>query len=900
MLFNTILSLLWAATLVAAFPFLSLPKWYSSSRSVEAANVEARATETVSSTAGAPGGFCGWVPVEKPVNPTVDSTASDSQKSGNKPDDESSAASQTLPPSVHWSWDTSLLKNVEPVAAKDDSHMYYGESDPTKEGYFAFLTYRFTLPSVNLDHSDHVNAEYTKDGSLKVIFKTSDSFERATSSWSTDKDLLLIATAKGCTGPSAEDRCYFRATTLAVDREAKTVTATGAPEHPENVMESAETEWGLWAPHNSTFGNSTASAGKSFNYTANGAGQESSKPPHDSHGLTTAPFGQFFDSSLDDAQGYHELHPDAQAFLDQIIADGEAVQPAPSSNGSCNSIGSGQLRRRHILHARGFWKNLWHGVVDGIKSVYNTVADALTIQGDFNEPVSWDLPGASFPIPTETSPWSDNSIALFKHEKASESGEFQEHVNIYCVDCGVSGQAVFSGKAKITPLKGIFDGELAMRTNMKMVLKVGVDAQIKYSQNIQHDLFTFGLPGLTYGIVTVGPYISVAAKVGLEAAAKGKLLVGGEMGLTQASAVLYIFEPGRSTAAGWTPYFKPVLDAEGEIMLAASAALPISIKVGLKVASFETALGIVEEPAISAVAQVAGTASYDNANGFQGGLKDFGGCSGIATSLNWSNKLSLDILGITSKVLQDTGFQPIVKGCLNLDTVTKPKSKAPNMLLGMQNSASDEPHRFANTSLTNTASARLTDKSTNTISSSCSDVGNTSPQVFKNGHQFDLAPLLTTIGTSMLASCNDGNIYVAAAKNETNKKCSSMWPTSKEAIVPFDGGLNVMHYYSDTMNAVGVSRLRSSPAYKIPNDAVITVLVPAPAADGSFFYMAADASQQVFYPIVCDFAGGAVPRVFLAKDMSAGIKMLEGGSVAESITGAKAEKCFGLSLSPRM
>ncbi|KAJ6779292.1 hypothetical protein PWT90_07907 [Aphanocladium album] len=896
MLFNTIFTLFWAATFAAAFPFFSLPTWHSSPRSVETASVEPVAAETAPSPAGAPGGFCGWVAVEKPAQPATESTAQITQNSEDKPQDEPSAPSQTLTPSVHWSWDTTSLKNVEPVAAKEDSPMYYGESDPTKEGYFAFLTYRFTLPSVNLDHSDHAHAEYTNDGSLKVIFKTSDSFERATGSWNTDKDLLLIATAKGCTGPSAEDRCYFRATGIAVDKENKTVTATGAPEHPENVMESAETEWGMWAPHNSTFGNATASGGKSFNYTANGTGNGSFDPPRDTHGLTTASFGQSFDSYLDDALGYHELQSDAEAFLDQIIADGEATGAARSSNGSCSRLASGELRRRHVLHARGFWKKLWHGVKEGIKSVYNTVADALTIKGDFNEPVSWDLPGANFPIPKETSPWSDNSIALFKHQKSSESGEFQEHVNIYCVDCGVSGQAVFSGKAKITPLKGIFDGELAMRTNMKMVLKVGIDAQVKFSQNIQHDLFTFGLPGLTYGIVTVGPYISVAAKVGLEAAAKGKLLVGGEMGLTQASAVLYIFEPGKSTAAGWTPYFKPVMDAEGELMLAATAALPISIKVGLKVASFETALGIVEEPAISAVAQVAGTASYNGENGFQGGLKDFGGCAGIATSLNWSNRLSLDILGITSKVLHDTGFQPIVKGCLNL---TKPKSKVPNTL-GMQSSASDEPHRFTNTSIASTASSAPFRKGNTKENSTCSDSDNEHLQVFKDGHQFGLAPLLTTTGTSMLTSCNDGNIYVAAAKNETNKKCNTMWPTSNEAIIPFDGGLNVMHYYSDAMNAVGVSRLRSSPAYKIPNNAVVTVLVPAPAADGSFFYMAADASQQVFYPIVCDFANGAVPRVFLAKDMSAGVQMLEGGSVAKSITGAKVEKCFGLSMTPQI
>ncbi|OAQ96877.1 hypothetical protein LLEC1_04347 [Akanthomyces lecanii] len=1015
MLFDNILTLLWAAAFVAAFPFFSLPKWQSSRRNVGAIPVERETAQVAPSPAPSQGGFCGWVPVEVPVD--EESRQQTGQQSKDQKHDQASAPSQTLAPSVPRSWDTSSLKNVEPVAPKEDSQMHYGVSEPAEEGYYAFLTYRFTLRSINLDHSSHVSVEYTSNSNLVIKFKTSESFERATGSWDTGDDLLLIATAKGCPGPSAGDRCFYRATDLIVDHEKQTIVAKGAPEHPENVLDSAETEWGLWAPHNTTGGNFTRPAGSSFNYTADTSGKGPSDAPRDSHGLATASLGPSFDSTLDGVLGYHELPSDSEAFLDRIIADGEAISSGhDATRDGCVESASGGLRRRRRLQARGLWSDLWDDLVDAVKPVYNTVADGLTIQGDFNEPVSWDLPGPS--VSGETSPWSDNSIALLKQQSASESGELREHVNIYCVDCGVSGQAVFSGKAKLTPLKGIFDGELALRTNMKMVLKVGVDAQVTFNTTIKKNLFTVGLPGLSYGIVTVGPYISVAAKVGLDAAANGKLLVGGEMGLTQASA------PSKSTAVGWTPYFKPVLEAEGDVMLAASAALPIGIKAGLKIASFEIALGVVEEPAIIAAATIAGSASYDKANGFHGGITEVDGCAGIRTSLNWSNKLSLDIFGASSKVLHDTGVQPIVKGCLNSPTLTSsptafltsfsknsktsspttsansshtsssfsslispsptstnsshtsssfsslisPSPTSTNSSYGWSNGSStvslpvSSPTSLATSSLTSSsisssygwsessstslpvslpvssptglATSSITSSSISSPTSSqksassssvtssvtgsatgvpspsvesshpktnspCDGVDETSSQVFRNGHKFDLAPLLTTAGTSMVASCNDGNIYVAAASNETNKKCNSAWPTSKEGIIPFDGSLNVMHYYASTMKAVGVSRLRSSPAHKIPNDAVVTVLVPAPAADGSLFYMAADASAQVFYPVVCDFAGGAVPRVFLAKDMSAGIRMLEGGSVAESITGAKVEKCFGLSLSPQ-
>lgn len=217
-------------------------------------------------------------------------------------------------------------------------------------------------------------------------------------------------------------------------------------------------------------------------------------------------------------------------------------------------------------------------------------------------------------------------------------------------------------------------------------------------------------------------------------------------------------------------------------------------------------------------------------------------------------------------------------------------------------SAQSPPHRFSNSTTATNKPPAAAVPTGNTVqnNNTCDGADETRQQIFKSDHKFDLAPLLTSTGTSMVASCDDGNIYVAARSNQTSTKCNTMWPTTEEAIVPFDGSLDVMHYYASTMSAVGVSRLRSSPSYKVPKDAVVTVLVPAPSEDGSIFYMAADASQQIFYPIVCDFADKAVPRVFLAKDVSEGIKMLEGGSVAQSITGAQVEKCFGLSLAPQI
>lgn len=134
MLFNTIFTFLWAVAFVSAFPFFSLPKWQSSRRNVEATTAEPQPTHAAPSPAAAQGGSCGWVAVEVPADeqpsllPGQQAGRQTQQENEGQKNDEPSAPSQTLAPNVHWTWDTSALKNVEPIAPKEDSQMYYGVS----------------------------------------------------------------------------------------------------------------------------------------------------------------------------------------------------------------------------------------------------------------------------------------------------------------------------------------------------------------------------------------------------------------------------------------------------------------------------------------------------------------------------------------------------------------------------------------------------------------------------------------------------------------------------------------------------------------------------------------------------------------------------------------------------
>lgn len=169
-------------------------------------------------------------------------------------------------------------------------------------------------------------------------------------------------------------------------------------------------------------------------------------------------------------------------------------------------------------------------------------------------------------------------------------------------------------------------------------------------------------------------------------------------------------------------------------------------------------------------------------------------------------------------------------------------------------------------------------------------------QIFTQDRGFNLSPLTGTDGKSMAVSCNDGNIYAAAKSTDTTKACSSEWAKGNDGTVGFDGAMRSMHFYSDTMNAVGVSRLRVSTVAKAPNNAVAAVMVPVKDAKGASVYAVAGPNKQLFYPAVCDFADGSPSKVFLTKDLGTGLDVLKGQDVIDTVTGGIVKKCFPLSL----
>lgn len=413
------------------------------------------------------------------------------------------------------------------------------------------------------------------------------------------------------------------------------------------------------------------------------------KAPVDTkYGLPTACESDLFDQDLDDDLGYTAMPVIYSSFLKEIT-------PVPELHGSASedpmvSARGLVLQRRNWLTSglksvgRAFDKH----VIKPAVSLYNSAADATSIPGSINKELSWKLPDpANANAEAKTlkdpnakqvvSPWGDAVLLkAYGSQESEESKKLNGYMNVFCVSCGVSGSAKIAGRAAWSPIGGFTKGEVEINTDAQFVFKLGIDAQMTYQQTFENALLDFGIPGLSYGVVTIGPRITVGTNVALEAKAKGRLLAGAEMGLQNAHVLIDFVHPAQSRKDGWEPYFKPVFEAEGDLMLSAGLGLPIGIKCGLQISKWDKSVGIVAEPSIKGVAQVAASVGLTATGQFAAGFRDTNGCTGISTQLSWRNRLYIDILGLSKSVLHDTQDKPLAQGCIKLPGL--PASAAPS------------------------------------------------------------------------------------------------------------------------------------------------------------------------------------------------------------------------------
>lgn len=523
---------------------------------------------------------------------------------------------------------------------------------------------------------------------MTASFNNEEAFKHAIDTWTTKEGLVLISYTRGCGDYTKGERCYFNVTDIEYNHNERKIIAKGDSKHPDQITNLGETEWGWWNANKDNSQASATGSGDAFAWgstssstvapaptsTSSGTdkpmGQLECKAPTDNaHGLPTACLGNSFDQILDKNLGYTELSAESKQFLEGIVS-------GTNSTGSKNSTLStrAERMRRRSLQQRGFFSKIGNFFKNAFKKVYNAIASAISIGGSIERDISFKVPDPeSSNIWAKTllgdlkqaqSPWGD--AILLKSLGSSEvvEGVDLKYMNIYCVGCGASGRARVAGRARWSPLAGLQEGRLELQTDMQFVLKLGIDAEISLRHDFYTDLFNYGLPALSYGVITIGPYVSVGARVGLEAAARGKVLVGAEMGMQDSLVVLDIVNPSQNKNSGWEPYFKPVFEASGEVALSAELGLPVGLKCGLKISTWEAAVGIVDEPSIKGVAQVAGSIGLTESGKFTAGFSDNDGCAGILTQISWRNKLWVGLVGPNDAPLLDTQDRTLLRKCI--------------------------------------------------------------------------------------------------------------------------------------------------------------------------------------------------------------------------------------------
>ena len=131
---------------------------------------------------------------------------------------------------------------------------------------------------------------------------------------------------------------------------------------------------------------------------------------------------------------------------------------------------------------------------------------------------------------------------------------------------------------------------------------------------------------------------------------------------------------------------------------------------------------------------------------------------------------------------------------------------------------------FANiTSIGNVNKARAIDNSTlahaNTTSSTEFDyiLPDVAEESYTDEDGNTYGVLLETTSSDLLVTCYDGNIFLHSTSDPNTEipGCVTSW-VSRDTTTVADAAGRIMHYYADTMEKIGVSRLRMSEEDEVP------------------------------------------------------------------------------------
>lgn len=379
----------------------------------------------------------------------------------------------------------------------------------------------------------------------------------------------------------------------------------------------------------------TAACGRkppTFPLNANGREGESDKysTTYDfSQTVLNSPFipcGPTFDSELDMAYGFLKYTPGVAGNVTGlreklgIFGFEEGWSISMIIDGYAGAMGFAMIGKK----LAAFFADLERLVNSAIETIKMVVDTFTTIRPSIGFMIPFDMN----PFKVDSSFGEGNSIPLYALEiKEEEVGEAafsaasskakaiaekyaiqdpKPRLNVWCVDCGVTGSLSVAGTASISLLKGPTSLAVELDGNIGVGVHLGIEAMVeKEFEFLKKQLYSAGLPGLSIpGIITLGPMItlSVDGKAGVKAL--GRVLAGAKLEFPEMSVVLDVIDTSRTGLSGFKPTVTTTFEAVGELELSASVGLPISVGIGIDVLNglWTQGIAVVSRPNLGAKA----------------------------------------------------------------------------------------------------------------------------------------------------------------------------------------------------------------------------------------------------------------------------------------------------------
>ncbi|EME48461.1 hypothetical protein DOTSEDRAFT_76094 [Dothistroma septosporum NZE10] len=401
-----------------------------------------------------------------------------------------------------------------------------------------------------------------------------------------------------------------------------------------------------------------------------------------------------FDKGVDDFLTYLSDVANLQQYL---------TLWAPNTGITTTDVQSGGMRRRGTVVRRYSFGDFLSDCVHVVEAVVDAIVEAAeaalnavvnlaeSILPTWHPSISFDVPINVSPPDSflDDSPWGDaysiyewhpgsdgdinyglNLGSLAKMTGADQLITFDidgvtqlpiPGIQLWCVDCKITGDIEVTGQATFTLPFGITGLAVKLQGTLTANMGLGLDAFASYTADaFDIRIFEVGVEGLSIPeIIAVGPYLTLDINAELKVETVGQFLAGAELHWEALGFTLDFLFPILSKGHGFAPQVTPKFKASGNVTATASLGIPLALNIGVDIldGTFTEAIALIDRPAIEAVAEYGALGTPVYADGMDP-------CEGILYYSDLVNEVTLEFFGQSKYDLGSWHSDKFLKGCV--------------------------------------------------------------------------------------------------------------------------------------------------------------------------------------------------------------------------------------------